>query len=130
MASVFGTRTITMQQILATGGSLTTEKTLEDIVADQTMGDVGVPREPLFMGVGNSDGTGDGVMVAADVENLARKYCSEGVPVLFEEYPGASHEDAGALFEPQTGPFLQARFAGAAFVGDCGLIGNAPAGPP
>jgi hypothetical protein len=129
MASVFGTQTVTMQQTLATGGNLTTEPALERIVADQTMGNAGVPREPLLMGVGDSDGTGDEVMVDADVAALAHKYCSEGVQVLFEEYPGASHEEAGAFFEPQTGPFLQARFAGVPFVGDCALIGKVPAGP-
>ena len=57
------------------------------------------PAEPLLMGAGNSDGTGDGVMNAADVESLARQYCREGVPVDFQEYQGASHEAAGAFFK-------------------------------
>ncbi|MHB8438587.1 MAG: lipase family protein [Acidimicrobiales bacterium] len=122
MASVFGTQTVTMRKLLATGGDLSTEPALEQIVADQTMGNAGVPREPLLMGEGNSDGTGDGAMVAADVAALARKYCSDGVPVEFLEYPGAAHEEAAAAFEPQTGPFLQARFAGTPFVGDCSAI--------
>ena len=92
----------------------------EQILDAQTMGTANThPREPLFMAVGKSDGTGDGAMVAADVEALVRKYCSEGVPVEFQEYPGVSHEDAGAFFEPQTGPFLQARFAGLPFIGNC-----------
>jgi acetyl esterase/lipase len=71
------------------------------------------------MAVGNVDGTGDGAMVAADVKALARRYCAEGVPVAYEEYPGASHIQAAAYFEPQTGPFLQARFAGIPFVSGC-----------
>jgi hypothetical protein len=80
---------------------------------DQTMGTASThPTEPLFMAVGKADATGDGVMVASDVESLAHHYCQEGVPVQFQEYQGASHEDAGAFFEPQTGPFLQERFAG------------------
>ena len=122
IASVFGTRTVTLHQLLATGSDLSTEPALEQIVADQTMGNAGVPRAPLFMGEGNSDGIGDGAMVAADVVTLAQKYCSEGVPVDFQEYAGAAHEEAAAAFEPQTGPFLQARFAGAPFVGDCAAI--------
>jgi hypothetical protein len=86
----------------------------------QTMGTATThPRAPLFMAVGNVDGTGDGAMVAADVKALARRYCAEGVPVVYQEYPGASHIQAAAYFEPQTGPFLQARFAGVPFVSDC-----------
>ncbi len=46
----------------------------------------GHPAEPLLMAVGNHDGTGDGVMVAADVEALAHEYCEQGVPVTFTEY--------------------------------------------
>jgi acetyl esterase/lipase len=93
-------------------------------VAAQTMGKAGMPREPLFIGEGNSDGTGDGAMVAADVVALAQKYCSEGVPVEYQEYPGAAHEEAAAAFEPQTGPFLQARLAGVPFANDCAAIGT------
>lgn len=95
-------------------------------LSDQTMGTAPThpsPTEPLFMAVGNADGTGDGAMRADDVQSLARQYCHEGVPVEFQEYPGASHEDAGALFEPQTGPFLQARLAGVPFVGNCSSLG-------
>ena len=123
MASAFGTRTVTMQQIL--GGDLTSSSNaaLYDIVAAQTMGNAGTPREPLFIGEGNSDGTGDGAMVAADAVALAQKYCGEGVPVQFQDYPGAAHEEAAAAFEPQTGPFLQARFAGVPIVSDCAAIG-------
>jgi secretory lipase len=95
----------------------------QQILGAQRMGTAGThPQVPLFMAVGNSDGTGDGAMVAADVKSLARQYCDEGVPVEFQEYTGASHEDAGAFFEPQTGPFLQARVAGAPFVGNCASI--------
>lgn len=93
------------------------------MLGDQTMGTASThPREPLFMAVGNVDGTGDGAMVAADVRALARRYCGEGVPVEYQEYTGLSHVDAGAAFEPQTGPFLQARLAGLPFVGDCASI--------
>lgn len=81
------------------------------------------PRTPLLMGVGNSDGRGDGVMLLADVEALARRYCGEGVTVEFQQYRGASHEVAGAFFEPQTGVFLLDRALGLPFPGDCASIG-------
>jgi hypothetical protein len=122
MASAFGTRTVTMQQILGSNLTSSGDATLYDMVAAQTMGNAGIPREPVFMGEGNSDGTGDGAMVAGDAAALAQKYCGEGVPVEFQEYPGAAHEEAAAAFEPQTGPFLQERFAGLPFVSDCAAI--------
>jgi Secretory lipase len=94
------------------------------MLGDQTMGTAAThPKEPLLMAVGNADGKGDGAMPAADVKALARHYCSEGVSVDYQEYPGASHIEAAAFFEPQTGPFLQARFAGAPYVNDCLTLG-------
>ena len=67
-------------------------------------------------------GAGDGAMSAVDAKALARHYCSEGVPVDYQEYPGLSHIEAAAAFEPQTGPFLQARFAGLPFVDNCATL--------
>jgi dienelactone hydrolase len=58
-------------------------------------------------------------MSAHDVQALADEYCKQGVPVQFEEYQGASHQSAGASFEPKTGPFLLQRFAGVPFTGNC-----------
>lgn len=125
MASVFGNYPgLTVQQIMAPGyQDLATDAPFAQMLADQTMGTAPThPEEPLLMGVGNSDGTGDGVMIDADVKALAEKYCQQGVPVEFQEYTGASHVEAGAFFEPQTGPFLEARFDGAPFVGDCSSL--------
>jgi hypothetical protein len=94
------------------------------MLREQTMGTARThPTAPLVMGIGNVDGTGDGAMVAADVRALARHYCGQGVPVLYQEYPGASHIAAAAAFEPQTGPFLQARFAGAPAADNCTVPG-------
>lgn len=84
----------------------------------------GHPRAPLFMGVGNSDGTGDGVMITKDVEGLAHEYCKQGVTVQFSAYQGAAHETAGAYFEPETTSFLLDRFAGTPFAGNCASIGK------
>lgn len=98
--------------------------TIARMLRDQTMGTVpGHPSTsaPIYMGVGNSDGKGDGVMRASDVQALADEYCAQGVPVQFEEYQGASHQTAGAFFEPKTGPFFLERFAGAPFKDNCPL---------
>ena len=74
--------------------------TFASIINSLIMGSApGDPTEPLFMGVGNSDGTGDGVMVAADVEALAHEYCQQGVPVEFTEYQNLDHEESIAPFE-------------------------------
>lgn len=124
MASLFGNYTVTIDRLMAPGFTdLAHTEPFASMLAGQTMGDSGIPGAPLFMAVGNSDGRGDGAMVAADVEALARKYCTEGVTVEFQEYPGLSHEAAGAAFDPQTGPFLQARFAGLPAVGNCATTG-------
>jgi hypothetical protein len=81
----------------------------------------GKPLAPLFMGIGDIDGFGDGVMRTADVETLAREYCRQGVSVEFRRY-GAGHEAAGVYFDPQTIAFFQGRFNGLPFKGDCGSI--------
>jgi hypothetical protein len=82
----------------------------------------GNPTGPLFMAVGNADGTGDGIMVAADVEALAHEYCGQGVGVQLAEYQGADHEEAAVEFEPAAVTFLESRFAGAPFVSGCSSI--------
>jgi hypothetical protein len=83
----------------------------------------GHPAMPMYMGVGNNDGTGDDVMVAKDVEALAHQYCGQGVAVQYDVYDGADHTEAGALFFPAAMAFLAARFAGAPFAGNCADIG-------
>lgn len=84
----------------------------------------GHPAVPLLMAVGNSDGTGDGVMVSADVEALAHEYCGQGVPVDFVEERGADHTNAAIPFEALLGPAqIQGWFAGAPPVDDCALVG-------
>jgi hypothetical protein len=85
----------------------------------------GNPTGPLFMAVGNADGTGDGIMVVADVEALAHEYCGQGVGVQLNVYQGDDHEEAAVQFEPAAVTFLEARFAGLPFVSGCASI---PAG--
>jgi hypothetical protein len=126
IASVFGNYPgLTVQKLMKPKyQGLTDVSPFARMLRDQVMGTASThPTEPLLMAVGNVDGTGDGVMVANDVKSLARHYCQEGVPVQYQEYQGASHVNAGALFEPQTGPFLQARFAGVPFVTNCSSTG-------
>jgi hypothetical protein len=93
------------------------------MLREQTMGSSATrPAAPVFMAIGNADGTGDGAMVAADVKALARQYCEQGLPVLYQEYQGADHLSGAALFEPQTGPYLQALLSGLPPADNCALL--------
>jgi hypothetical protein len=90
-----------------------------------TMGNSGVPRGPLLFGVGNADGTGDGVMVAKDVAGLANEYCGRGVNVTFHEYKGDDHTHAAVPFFTQAASFIAARLAGKRIPGTpCGKVGR------
>jgi hypothetical protein len=82
----------------------------------------GHPSGPLFMAVGDADGTGDGIMVTADVEALAHEYCTQGVPVELSVFQGADHDEAALAFEPLAVSFLEGRFSGAPFVSGCALV--------
>ncbi|MGZ4447968.1 MAG: lipase family protein [Nocardioides sp.] len=83
------------------------------IMAGLRMGTVkGHPSAPMLVVAGNSDGTGDGVMIAADEKALADHYCSEGVPVQYQELQGADHSNAGLSFMPAAMSWLASRFAG------------------
>ncbi|MFI9507953.1 lipase family protein [Nocardia sp. NPDC052566] len=73
------------------------------------MGANGTPRGPLLLGVGNSDGIGDGVMVAADVRALAADYCARGLTVQFREYSGLDHTGAIAPFAADALAYITAR---------------------
>jgi hypothetical protein len=84
----------------------------------------GHPTAPLLMGVGNVDGTGDGVMIARDVIGLAHEYCSQGSQVQLNIYRNSDHTDAAIKFEPTASAFLAARFAGTPFVDGCSRIGK------
>jgi hypothetical protein len=87
-----------------------------------TMSTSGTPKVPLFIGVGNSDGTGDGVMIARDDQELAHIYCGRGVPVQFKQYTGQDHIGAAFQFEPAAVAFVSERLAGMPFQDGCGSI--------
>ncbi len=86
------------------------------------MSRTGTPNEPLFMGVGNADGTGDDVMVDADVEALAHTYCKRGASVQFSEYKKADHTQAAVPFEADALAFLNQVLAGQKPANGCGSI--------
>jgi Secretory lipase len=81
------------------------------------------PGEPLLFGVGDSDGTGDGIMIDGDVEALAHQYCDSGVPVTFDVYQGLPHADAAVPFEVDALAFLEGRFLGLPAPDGCASIG-------
>jgi hypothetical protein len=84
----------------------------------------GTPAEPLLFGVGDSDGTGDGIMIDGDVEALAHQYCQRGVPVTYSVYPLLPHSDAAIPFEAQALAFLKGQFNGQAAPNGCASIGQ------
>ena len=88
------------------------------------MGRTGTPKGPLFMGVGNADGTGDGVMIANDVEALAHEYCQRGVSVQFNVYKGDDHTEAAVPFEAGALTFLTNRLNGLPVSNGCSSIGT------
>ncbi|QTI67454.1 lipase [Gordonia polyisoprenivorans] len=76
------------------------------------MGLKGKPRGPVFLGVGNIDGIGDGIMIDADVAGLATRYCREGVATQYKTYPKLSHFEAFIPWAADAERFLADRFAG------------------
>ena len=124
MASDFGKYVVTIRDLLLPAyQDLAHTAPFSSMLGDQTMGMAAThPMEPLFMAMGNVDGTGDGAMSAVDAKALARRYCT-WVPVDYQEYRGLSHEAAAVPYDPQTGPFLQARFAGLPAVNKCSTLG-------
>ncbi len=103
-------------------------RTIDRLIMSRT----GTPKGPLFIGVGNQDGTGDGVMVAADDEALAHTYCQRGVSVQFNIYSGQNHDNAAVPFEVGALGFLSARLSGAPVPNGCTSIaaGNSLAPVP
>jgi hypothetical protein len=83
----------------------------------------GIPAEPLLFGVGDADGTGDGIMIDGDVEALAHQYCQSGVPVTFDVYQGLPHAEAAVPFEFDALAFLEGQFNGLAAPNGCSSIG-------
>jgi hypothetical protein len=117
---------LTIQQLLAPQYSSPFQiPALVNILNDLIMGTSGnTPGEPLLFGVGDSDGTGDGIMIDGDVEALAHQYCQDGVPVTFDVYDGLAHADAAVPFEADAISFLEGLFLGLPAPNGCGSIGQ------
>jgi hypothetical protein len=115
---------LTVKQIMKPQyANITHVRVFRKILNALIMGSVpGHPAEPLLMVAGNSDGTGDGVMVAGDEQKLAYEYCHRGVPVDFQELKGKNHQEAGLAFLPQAFAYLASRFAGTPAPSNCPLI--------
>ncbi len=97
------------------------------IFNDGIMGRAGTPRVPLLLGVGNADGTGDGVMIVKDVQELSHTYCTRGLTVQFHVYGNSNHDEAAPQFEAQAVQFLQQLYGGQPVASECSSI---PAGNP
>ena len=101
------------------------------IVNHMIMGSApGHPTSPMFLATGENDGTGDGVIVAKDVEALGYEYCHQGVTVQFTQFSGSDHTQAGAQFFPVAEEFLAERLAGVPATGNCASIGRGNALAP
>jgi hypothetical protein len=102
---------------------------VEAIVNHLRMGTRGTPKAPLMMVNGNADGTGDGVMVAADVKALADRYCARGVTVTYTELKGQKHSAAGGTFFLSALDYIARRFAGEPAPSTCPAAPAKPAQP-
>jgi hypothetical protein len=98
-------------------------KTFVDIVNDSITARAGTPGQPLLMAVGNSVGTGEGVMVTKDVQELAHTYCGRGVPVQLSVYSYLNHFLAAIQFEVQALRFFHERYNGKDTPNQCTSIG-------
>jgi hypothetical protein len=96
---------------------------------DAIMARAGTPKAPVLLAVGNKDGTGDAVMVAKDVQQLAYTYCTRGVPTQFQEFQGADHTAGFVAFSPLAATFVLQRFAGITTDGCSGISPGNPLDP-
>src|SRR3954468_22552791 len=74
-----------------------------DIIKKLNMLNAGSPTTPMFVGQGANGvlegtpgfGKGDGVMVAADVRALVKKFCDSGTTVQYNQYDLLFHGTTG-----------------------------------
>jgi pimeloyl-ACP methyl ester carboxylesterase len=111
-----------LTDMLVDGRDWKTIRPLVKVINTQIMGSRGTPRAPLFLGNGNVDGIGDGIMISADIESLAHQYCRKGLPVRYSRYPASDHVVGIPQFEAEAILFLQERFNGLPVVSNCDAI--------
>lgn len=110
------------QMVKAPYTSLLQVPSVVEAINDNIMGASGTPRTPIFLAVGQSDGTGDQVMVTRDVQGLASEYCSRGVSVTYQRYAGDNHGAAYIPFQRDAAVYLQQHFNGIAGASGCATI--------
>ncbi|KYH44736.1 lipase [Branchiibius sp. NY16-3462-2] len=116
--------------------SLLSIPALIDPLNENIMGASGVPRTPVFLGVGNTDPesgnpprAGDGIMLVDDVAGLATQYCKEHVQTQFKIYPKLNHFQAFVPWTVDANAFINARFAGRSAVYCKGIPQGVPLTP-
>jgi triacylglycerol lipase len=82
--------------------------TVQQVIADDTMGVVGVPRIPLQIYMA----TFDELVVTPDVTTLVKNYCAAGATIQYLQFPLADHVTAELEGLPGAIAYMQARFAG------------------
>ncbi|HEY1915606.1 MAG TPA: lipase family protein [Streptosporangiaceae bacterium] len=89
--------------------------TIQQVIADDTMGVIGVPRIPMQVYMA----TDDELVVTPDVTTLVNQYCAAGEKIQYIEFPLADHITAEAEGLPGAIAYMQARFAGQAAPSTC-----------
>jgi Secretory lipase len=84
------------------------DPTIQQVIADDTMGVVGVPRIPMQIYMA----TFDELVVTPDVTTLVGRYCAAGETIQYIQFPLADHITAEAEGLPGAIAYMQARFAG------------------
>jgi hypothetical protein len=81
---------------------------IQQVIADDTMGSIGVPLIPMQVYMA----TDDELVVTPDVTTLVNRYCAAGEKIQYIEFPLAEHITAEAEGLPGAIAYIQARFAG------------------
>jgi hypothetical protein len=81
---------------------------VQQVVADDAMGAVGVPRIPMQIYMA----TFDELVVTPDVTTLVHQYCAGGARIQYVQYPIADHVTAAAEGLPAAIAYIEARFNG------------------
>jgi Secretory lipase len=90
-------------------------RTVQQVIADNTMGVVGTPRIPMQIYMA----TFDELVVTPDVTALVNSYCAAGAAIQYIQFPLADHITAELEGLPGAIAYLQARFAGQPAPSNC-----------
>ncbi|MGH3160122.1 MAG: lipase family protein [Streptosporangiaceae bacterium] len=82
--------------------------TIQQVIADDTMGSVAVPQIPMQIYMA----TFDELVVTPDVTTLVNRYCAAGEKIQYIQFPLADHITAEAEGLPGAIAYMEARFAG------------------